>query len=99
MLCWSLMVELAAWAGRGHQAGANSGGDQVLLFFGVDSHKDSLAACLVDQTGAQLAVATFPNTPDGHGDLLGLGGDVLAQPGRHGSYATKAWTSARCPAH
>jgi hypothetical protein len=23
MLCWSLMVELAAWAGRGHQAGAN----------------------------------------------------------------------------
>jgi hypothetical protein len=23
MLCWSLMVELAAWAGCGHQAGAN----------------------------------------------------------------------------
>lgn len=23
MLCWSLMVELAAWAGWGHQAGAN----------------------------------------------------------------------------
>ena len=23
LLCWSLMVELAAWAGRGHQAGAN----------------------------------------------------------------------------
>ena len=42
----------------------------MLLFLGVDSHKDSLAACLVDQTGAQLAAATFPNTPDGHGDLL-----------------------------
>ena len=42
----------------------------MLLFCGVDSHKDSLAACLVDQTGAQLAAATFPNTPDGHGDLL-----------------------------
>jgi transposase len=42
----------------------------VLLSLGVDSHKDSLAACLVDQTGAQLAAATFPNTPDGHGDLL-----------------------------
>ena len=42
----------------------------VLLFLGVDSHKDSLAICLVDQTGAQLAAATFPNTPDGHGDLL-----------------------------
>ena len=36
----------------------------MLLFLGVDSHKDSLAACLVDQTGAQLAAATFPNTPD-----------------------------------
>jgi hypothetical protein len=42
----------------------------VLLFLGVEGHKDSLAACLVDQTGAQLAAATFPNTPDGHGDLL-----------------------------
>jgi transposase len=43
---------------------------KVLVFLGVDSHKDSLAACLVDQPGAQLAAATFPNTPDGHGDLL-----------------------------
>ena len=25
----------------------------VLLFLGVDSHKDSLAACLVDQTGVR----------------------------------------------
>ena len=40
-----------------------------MLFLGVDSHKDSLAACLVDQTGAQLAAATFLN-PCGHGDLL-----------------------------
>ena len=37
----------------------------VLLFLGVDSHKDSLAACLVDQTGAQLAAATFLNTLTG----------------------------------
>jgi hypothetical protein len=35
----------------------------LLLFLGVDNHKDSLAACLVDQTGTQLAAATFPNTP------------------------------------
>ena len=47
-----------------------SGGDQRVAVPRVDSHKDSLAACLVDQTGAQLAAATFPNTPDGHGDLL-----------------------------
>jgi hypothetical protein len=44
----------------------------VLLFLGVDSHKDSLAACLVDQTGAQLAAATFP-TP--------LTGTVTCWPG------------------
>ncbi len=42
----------------------------MLLFLGVDSRKDSLAACLVDQTGAQRTAATFPNTPDGYGDLL-----------------------------
>jgi transposase len=42
----------------------------MLLFLGIDSHKDSLAACLVDQAGTQLTSATFPNTPDGHGDLL-----------------------------
>jgi hypothetical protein len=37
----------------------------LLVFLGVDSHKDSLAACLVDQTGAQLAAATFPTTLTG----------------------------------
>jgi len=59
----------------------------VLLFLGVDSHKDSLAACLVDQTGAQLAAATFPNTPDGHGDLLAWVGrsGQLTQAGVEGA--------------
>jgi transposase len=41
----------------------------VYLFCGVDSHKDTLAACLVDQTGRQQAAASFGNTPAGHRQL------------------------------
>jgi transposase len=59
------------------------GGDPPVSVPRVDSHKDSLAACLVDQTGTQLAAATFPNTPDGHGDLLGWV-DRGGQPARAG---------------
>jgi transposase len=36
------------------------------VFAGVDSHKDSLAVCLVDQTGRAHAQAAFANTPAGH---------------------------------
>jgi hypothetical protein len=78
---------------------------------GPGSHKDSLAACLVDQTGAQLAAATFPKTPDGRGDLLAWVGrsGQLTRAGVEGAanlgaglarlYATKACTSAGCPGH
>jgi transposase len=41
----------------------------VQLFCGVDSHKDTLAACLVDQTGRRLAAASVPNTLAGHHQL------------------------------
>jgi transposase len=41
----------------------------VQLCCGIDSHKDTLAACLVDQTGRRLAAAGFPNTPAGHRQL------------------------------
>ena len=43
----------------------------VQLFCGVDSHKDTLAACLVDQTGRHLAAASVPNTPAGYRRLAG----------------------------
>ncbi len=33
---------------------------------GVDSHKDTLTACVIDQTGRQIAARTFPNTEAGH---------------------------------
>ena len=41
----------------------------VHLFAGVDSHKDTLAVCLVDQTGRCLHTAVLPNTPAGHRQL------------------------------
>jgi transposase len=36
---------------------------------GIDTHKDSLAACAVDDLGAVLGEATFGNTPTGHAHL------------------------------
>jgi len=39
------------------------------LFCGIDSHKDTLAVCLVDQTGRCLAAASFANAPAGHHQL------------------------------
>lgn len=34
--------------------------------FGIDTHKDSLAACLVDELGAPVAERTFANNPVAH---------------------------------
>src|SRR5687767_5121778 len=36
---------------------------------GIDTHKDSLAACAVDDVGGVLAEASFPNDPAGHAAL------------------------------
>jgi len=36
---------------------------------GIDTHKDSLAACAVDGLGAVLGEASFVNDPAGHADL------------------------------
>ena len=40
------------------------------MIIGIDSHKDSLAACCIDDLGRERAAATFANTPTGHGQLL-----------------------------
>lgn len=40
------------------------------MFVGIDSHKDTLAACMVDRAGREVAGACFPNSPSGHGELL-----------------------------
>ncbi|HEY4346338.1 MAG TPA: IS110 family transposase [Gaiellaceae bacterium] len=37
-----------------------------MVFVGIDTHKSSLAVCIVDELGRQLAVESFPNDPGGH---------------------------------
>ena len=36
------------------------------MVVGIDSHKVTVAACAVDELGAELATAIFPNTNAGH---------------------------------
>ena len=40
------------------------------MYLGVDSHKDSLAACIVDVAGREVHARTFANTTVGHRQLL-----------------------------
>jgi transposase len=42
-----------------------------MVFVGVDTHKSSLAVCLVDELGRQLAVEEFRNERGGHRPLHG----------------------------
>ena len=37
---------------------------------GIDTHKETLAACLVDELGTALAEQTFDNDPGGYDALL-----------------------------
>ena len=48
------------------------------MFIGVDTHKDTLAACCVNGNGQQLEEGTFRNDPAGHAELLEWAG----RPGR-----------------
>ena len=40
------------------------------MVIGIDSHKETLAACAIDELGGKLAEAVFPNTAAGHRSLL-----------------------------
>jgi transposase len=40
-------------------------------FIGIDAHKDTLAACAVDEHGRPVEQATFGNDPVGHTKLVG----------------------------
>src|SRR4051794_9627257 len=40
-----------------------------MLFVGIDTHKSSLAVCVADELGRQLAVESFRNDPGGHRGL------------------------------
>ncbi len=50
------------------------------MFIGVDTHKDTLAACRVGSNGQQVDEATFRNNEVGHAELLM--GPPGAQPRR-----------------
>jgi len=40
------------------------------LVIGIDSHRENLAACAINELGGKLAEAVFPNTTIGHRSLL-----------------------------
>lgn len=46
---------------------------------GIDTHKASLAACLVDGLGQALEERTFGNHPAGHAELLAWAGAVAPE--------------------
>jgi transposase len=39
-------------------------------FIGIDAHKDTLAAAIIDEHGRQLDAQTFANDPDGYSQLV-----------------------------
>lgn len=41
------------------------------MFCGIDTHKRTLSACIVDSVGRQRSARSFANTPKGHADLSG----------------------------
>jgi len=44
--------------------------EATLMFIGIDTHEDTLAASSVDSAGREIAQRTFANTPAGHAKLL-----------------------------
>lgn len=41
-----------------------------MLVVGIDSHKDSLVGCVIDEGGRDLSYGRFGNTGEGHGEVL-----------------------------
>lgn len=60
---------------------------------GIDTHKDSLAACAVDGLGGVLAEATFANDPVGHANL-GSWASEVAPGGRLGFEGSSTYGAA-----
>jgi transposase len=55
-----------------------------MVFIGIDTHKSSLAVCVVDELGRQLAVESFANDPPGHRRLHGWVSEQAPGPRRFG---------------
>jgi transposase len=47
-------------------------------FIGIDAHKDTLAATVIDEQGRQLDAQTFANQPDGYRELIQWAGQFGA---------------------
>ena len=54
------------------------GGDHMTTanIVGVDPHRETFTATVLDQRGGELGHAHFPNTREGHGSGVGVGGRV-----------------------
>jgi transposase len=55
-----------------------------MLFIGIDTHKSSLAVCVVDELGRQLAVESFRNDARGHRRLHAWVAGEAPRPRRFG---------------
>ena len=57
---------------------------------GIDSHKDTLTACVVDQTGQQIDIRTFVNTEPGPATHRPPAGSLATGPPGSGSKEPEA---------
>ena len=53
-----------------------------MFVIGIDSHKDTLAACVVDRLGTLLEYRSIANTADGHRQLVDWGPSPASGPSR-----------------
>ncbi len=56
-----------------------------MFVIGIDSHKDTLSACLVDHLGTALEYRSIPNTPAGHRQLIDWAHTTAARVAVEGS--------------
>ena len=61
-----------------------------MVFIGIDTHKSSLAVCIVDELGRQLAVESFANEPHDHRRLHAWVSEQAPGPRRFG-IESSAW--------
>lgn len=83
-----------------HPQNLETKGKHTMLVIGIDSHKDTLAGCLVDDQGRAIAHRTIANTPAGHQELIewatmtSAGRVGVAGSGNYGRPATLAMIAA-----
>ena len=61
-----------------------------MAVIGIDSHKDTLAGCLVDDAGRPVEHRSIPNCADGHAELVAWAHPVGASGSGSRDQATTA---------